>query len=73
MGNTRRYNKKMLRDNGWIIQCSIYGLIAGAMLLFWVVSSAMEAKAYNKVTGEDVSMWDAMFIELRVTSSPKGE
>lgn len=37
----------------------------------WVFGSAMEARAYNNVTGKHVSTWDAMWIELRVQESPK--
>lgn len=37
----------------------------------WIISSKMEAEAYNRVTGENVSTWDAMWIELRVQSPPK--
>lgn len=52
------------------------GLIVGgaALLLFlgiWVFASAMEARAYNNVTGGNVSTWDAMWIELRVQAEPK--
>lgn len=32
----------------------------------WVFRSAMEARAFNNVTGKNVSTWDAMWIELRV-------
>lgn len=37
----------------------------------WIGASAMEAKAYNNVTGSNVSTWDAMWIELRVQDAPK--
>lgn len=30
-----------------------------------------EAQAYNRVTGENVSAWDALFLELRVEGDPK--
>lgn len=32
----------------------------------WVLSSAFEAAAYRRVTGKQVSTWDAMFLDLRV-------
>lgn len=37
----------------------------------WVLMSAMEAKAYNRATGAEVTTWDAMWIELRVQVGPK--
>lgn len=39
----------------------------------WVFQSAMEAKAYNRATGSEVTTWDAMWIELRVQAGPKSE
>lgn len=33
----------------------------------WVGKSYFEAKAYERVTGKEVSTWDAMWLELRVT------
>ena len=32
----------------------------------WIVQSHFEARAFNRVTGSDVSTWDAMWVELRV-------
>lgn len=47
-------------------------LLAGLMLTigFWVFVSAMEARAFNRATGSNVSTWDAMWIELRVQDGP---
>ena len=36
------------------------------MLGSWVGASALEARAYNRATGANVSTVDAMFIQLRV-------
>ena len=33
---------------------------------FWVMVSHFEAKAYNNVTGKQISTWDAMFLDLRI-------
>lgn len=38
----------------------------------WVFSSKMEAQAYNRQTGANVSTWDAMWVELRVQAGPQG-
>ena len=35
-------------------------------ICIWVGCSYLEARAYNNVTGQDVSTWDAMFLDLRV-------
>jgi hypothetical protein len=32
----------------------------------WVGASSMEASDFNRVTGKNVSTWDAMWISLRV-------
>lgn len=42
---------------------------AAIMAMFvgwWVFSSWLEASTYTKLTGKDVSTWDAMWVELRV-------
>ena len=46
-------------------------VIVGMIILsvgVWVLHSHLEAKAYNNVTGKEVSTFDAMFLELRVTN-----
>lgn len=49
-------------------------VVVGFVLLAiggWMVASAMEASSYERVTGVPVSMWDAMWIELRVQGEPR--
>ena len=41
--------------------------LAGFICL-WIGNSYFEARAYNNVTGKEVSTFDAMFLELRVTN-----
>lgn len=45
-------------------------LMAAALIVgticWWVGSSYMEAKSFSKLTGRDVSTWDAMWVTLRV-------
>ena len=43
-----------------VIACAIIALV------LWVVPSYFEARSYNKLTGSNVSTWDAMWVELRV-------
>ena len=53
-------------------EIAVYVVIVLALvILLWVVPAYFEAKAYNRVTGENVSTWDAMWIELRVQAGPK--
>lgn len=40
--------------------------VATFAVTLWLIRSHMEAKAYNRVTGANVTTWDAMWIELRV-------
>lgn len=40
-------------------------------LICWPILSAyQEARVYKKVTGKDVSTWDALWVELRIEASP---
>lgn len=41
-------------------------LAAGACLGASVWAAKMEAEAFNRLTGSNVTTWDAMFVELRV-------
>ena len=49
------------------------GVLVIAMILaisFWVGASAIEARTYNKATGSNITIIEAMFCELRVIVSP---
>ena len=52
---------------GWL--CVLFALVLGTVI--WVVSSSFEAKSYNNLTGNNVSTWDAMFLDLRVQDTPQ--
>lgn len=59
-------------EKGSIVIFSVlFAALLAALSVVWVIESAMEARAYNRVTGQNVSTWDAMWIELRVQDSPK--
>lgn len=49
-------------------------IVLGVLGIFgvWWFGAAMEARAYNRATGADVTTWDAMWVELRVQASPGG-
>lgn len=38
----------------------------------WFATSWAEARAFNEVTGKNVSAWDAMWVDLRVQAEPSG-
>lgn len=54
-------------DKVTVIVCVI-----GLMLIFGLafgcnyIKSSFEASTYNKLTGKNVSAWDAMWVDLRV-------
>jgi len=52
---------------GGLFLCVIFGGCA----IFNVCSAYFEASAYNRVTGANVSTWDAIWLDLRVQESPK--
>ncbi|MGQ0721048.1 MAG: hypothetical protein ACT4PE_05670 [Candidatus Eiseniibacteriota bacterium] len=51
-----------------VIAGSVAVLVACAL---WVVFSHFEARSYNRITGANVSTWDAMWVELRVQEGSK--
>jgi hypothetical protein len=60
------------RGVGEIGVAILLALIVGGLALgIWIFASAMEARAYNRVTGANVSTWEAMWVELRVQGAPE--
>ena len=57
--------------DGTRFMTKIYGATILVMLLLWLAHSYFEARAYNRITGSDVSTLDAMFLQLRVSETPK--
>lgn len=53
------------RSDMWIVLATA-ALIAVFYCGPWVVSSYFEAKAFNRITGQNVTTWDAMWLNLRV-------
>jgi hypothetical protein len=50
-----------------IIMLLIPAVGLGVPVGIWVLKSKMEASAYNRITHANISTWDAMWVELRVT------
>ena len=57
----------------WEVWLPLVGciLVIAAAIGLWVFASAMEARAYERITGKRVSTWDAMWVDLRVQEQPK--
>jgi hypothetical protein len=45
---------------------ALYATFIVGFLAIFVVRSRWEAEAYTRLTGKQVSTWDAMFLDLRV-------
>lgn len=74
-GTTAQIEKLKAEEREAVRTLWIYGLLIAAVLLgspaWWVFSSAMEARAYNRLTGAHATTWDAMWVNLRVQESPR--
>lgn len=53
------------------VQLLGYSFVLVMVAIFWAVSSHFEARTYNRLTGSNVSTWDAMFVQLRVVGQPQ--
>lgn len=50
---------------------AVLGCALALYALIWIVSSYFEASTYSRVTGIEVTAWDAMWVELRVDGGPR--
>jgi hypothetical protein len=64
------FSQKMKELLAVVIVVSLLATIVGVPLIAAYVSAYYEADAYNRVTGANVSTWDALFLELRVDGHP---
>jgi hypothetical protein len=46
----------------WVLSTCGFLLV----LAFWIGQSYLEAAAFERITGKEVSLWDAMFLSLRI-------
>lgn len=53
-------------DRDTKLAIALYGAFFAAFASIFVVRSHWEAEAYTRLTGKQVSTWDAMFLDLRV-------
>lgn len=57
-------------DNDMGLLATIFILLA-FMFGVYLFASSMESKTFNRLTGSNTTMWDAMFTELRVMEGVK--
>ncbi len=57
---------------------AIFGVVLGLLFVLggliyvsWVLPSRFEARTYRKLTGKQVTTWDAMWLELRIQEQAK--
>lgn len=55
------------RTNGTLILFTVVCL--AAIVTFWWTQARIEARTYNRLTGWDVTTWEAMWTNLRVDCS----
>lgn len=63
----------MSKDEVFMVKCVaiLFVVVILVALSVWALRSSMEASVFNSVTGKNVSMWQAMWIELRVQEPSK--
>ena len=59
---------------GCLLSVGALGVVLfGAIWVRAVLFAYFEAEAFNRHTGQNVSTWDAMFLELRIQDDGKGQ
>ncbi len=56
---------------GWFLAIIGVVLIFSFAISFPIIAAYFEAQAYNRVTGSNVTTWDAIWLDLRVQEIPK--
>lgn len=55
------------------VACAFVCVIAVGWLAWALLASQFEASAWNRLTGGNATMWDALWVELRVDCSNSGQ
>lgn len=58
--------KDFTDSTGCLVACIVIFVLA--ILGLALIQPYMEAKTYTKLTGKEVSTWDAMWVDLRITN-----
>lgn len=53
-----------------ILSAGLPVLFGVVFVVFWIIFSYHEAISYSRLTGNHVTTWDAMFVDLRVQAVP---
>lgn len=48
----------------------LFGFVAVIILLVYAIGVEMEARTFRKLTGKDVTFWDALWVDLKVIDAP---
>lgn len=56
---------------GWVAIIGVPCLVIFALWMYFFFQPMMEAATYNRLTGKNVSTWDAMWVDLRVSDEVK--
>lgn len=51
--------------------CLGVAFVVSVVLIGWIIQATAEAAAFHRVTGKEVSTWDAMWLDLRVQEQTK--
>lgn len=66
---SRRISSADHASTAWATALLIAIVVISCVAVY--VQAAQEAATYNRLTGADVTAWDALFVELRVEGSIK--
>lgn len=61
------HNEKQFVLAVLLIMLATFLVIGGG----WIVASYMKAVAYTRITGKEVTTWDAMWVDLRIQEPVK--
>lgn len=61
-------SKGLNKEEMLMIALLVFGISLAPIA--WVIKSHFESSTYNKLTGANTTTWEAMWVELRVQSSP---
>lgn len=50
----------------FLLSTVFVSLCVSLLAIFWIIPSSFEARTFTRLTGREVSTWDAMWVELRV-------
>lgn len=64
--------KEQKRHDFWMMfwYSTIVSLILVVMITWMILRPYYKAKSFNRLTGQSISYWDAMWLDLRVQVAP---